>query len=272
LERFSVSPEITNQSRGTAHNMGDKGLLPWFPGAVIQSTLDPRLNQVHTQFSFNRKNQGWHCDELTTTQNELHIFILAGPKDSPTFTCISELSTPPFHIHVRKKKPVVNKKDHLMKRTYGEVGKDQITGNMSSTETEAHGGLLKRHRLGDRDQFNVLQAAITSALESGCGAPNQMEPRAAAAAAAAMAAETKYDPATQLVNGGSRASGLAQPLLGTLVSEVLLLEEQKRQAVDSFTNTPTAPLHAYASLLARNGRSIHVYPCSNRNRPAHPDA
>jgi hypothetical protein len=37
-------------------------------------------------------------------KHELHIFILAGTKDSNMFTCVCELSSPAFDIHCRRKR------------------------------------------------------------------------------------------------------------------------------------------------------------------------
>jgi hypothetical protein len=101
--------DIITRSRGTGHNPGDKALHPWFPGSVMQSNIDGDKGQVRTLFSFNKGNQGWHyawqSHRMTrATQHELHIFILAGSKNSSFFTCVCELSSPPFDIHCRRKR------------------------------------------------------------------------------------------------------------------------------------------------------------------------
>jgi hypothetical protein len=99
--------DIITRSRGTGHNPGEKALHPWFPGSVATSTVDS--NCVSTFFSFNKGNQGWHyawqSHRMTrATKHELHIFILAGAKNSNVFTCVCELSSPAFDIHCRRKR------------------------------------------------------------------------------------------------------------------------------------------------------------------------
>ena len=110
---FQFSEIVTN-SRGTGHNPGDSALHPWFPGAVIASSIDSQKGLVNTQFAFNKAKQGWHYAWQShgprghgsgrSTKHTLHIFILAGHKTSSLFTCVCELSSPTFEVHCRRKR------------------------------------------------------------------------------------------------------------------------------------------------------------------------
>jgi hypothetical protein len=101
--------DIIARSRGTGHHPSEKALHPWFPGSVSKSTFDASRNNVKTNFCFNLGNQGWHyawqSHRMTcSTEHELHIFILAAPSHSTNFTCMCELSSPPFDMHYRRKR------------------------------------------------------------------------------------------------------------------------------------------------------------------------
>jgi hypothetical protein len=104
--------DIMNRSRGTGHNPGEKALHPWFPGAVLTSSLDKEKNQLRLRFAFNKGNQGWHYAwqsqrNTRTAKHELHIFILAGSKQTSSFTCVCELSSLAFDIHCRRKRNAI---------------------------------------------------------------------------------------------------------------------------------------------------------------------
>jgi hypothetical protein len=109
-KKFTVA-EIMERSRDPNHNPGKPLLRPWFPGVVLSSSTDKATNQVHKTFSFNYRNQGWHyawqAQSRQNVKHELTVFILAGSKDREYFTCVSEVSSPPFSINCRRKTQMI---------------------------------------------------------------------------------------------------------------------------------------------------------------------
>jgi hypothetical protein len=101
--------DIVERSRGTRHNPGDKVNRPWFPGVMLKSDTDSGANKVHATFSFNHKNQGWNYAwfqaqkklSVKFVQHELHMFILAGPRNTSEFTVVCELSSSSFNLRSR---------------------------------------------------------------------------------------------------------------------------------------------------------------------------
>ena len=97
------------RSRGSSAAGGRKVLNPWFPGTITRSSVDDSRRKIDATFSFNQGNQGWHyawqSHRMTRmTEHCLYVFILAGQKLQGTFTCVSELSSPAFDIHCRRKR------------------------------------------------------------------------------------------------------------------------------------------------------------------------
>jgi hypothetical protein len=104
--RVGHSYPLTEIHGNTAGENRDR----WFPGAILKSAPSDSLTTQTRTFAFNQSNQGWHyawqSHKMTrNTKHELHIFILAQAKESPSgVTCVCELSSPLFDIQCRRKR------------------------------------------------------------------------------------------------------------------------------------------------------------------------